>query len=419
MQMDGERSARLCAQMKNRKFMLCGTRCHCIEVFQCSGAEMNMLMNNDVMPTRRTLPSANPSPPAASVPQQYFTAGQGVTLGDPSINISFMTPYNEFQSAAQLGQQLNLHYFAPQPLSPAASVIPNIYRTGGINLGVPSVITPVMAQQYAYQLAAQSAQPENLPNFAQQPWSPPVYDVPRQYSAGNSITSGNQPNVYHRAVQPDQKLHLPIFSQQHPSRTVNDAPRLYSAGNLQNAFQCAGQLAQNLPNLAQQHPSPPVYDVPRQYSAGNSIISGQQPSSTQQNVDQCAAQPTQPQNLSASENPNIYRLGGVTLRPQIIPDATGQHKFYLDPHQQFVYNREVFRQNMLQAVAKGEEILECTLRYYFENFEEACRCNVLHQDRPQQQLPEQQASGRSSCISPHFSSSSDQQDSETDTSDEQ
>ncbi|KAH8253918.1 hypothetical protein KR032_007608 [Drosophila birchii] len=57
-QMDSEDSARLCAQRKHNQYMVFGKKFRYIEVFQCSGDDMNMVLNGGL-----ASPVAQPPPP--------------------------------------------------------------------------------------------------------------------------------------------------------------------------------------------------------------------------------------------------------------------------------------------------------------------------------------------------------------------
>lgn len=65
-QMDSEESARLCAQRKHNQFMVFGKKYRYIEVFQCSGDDMNMVLNgglqSPVTPHHPHLPGAGKQP---------------------------------------------------------------------------------------------------------------------------------------------------------------------------------------------------------------------------------------------------------------------------------------------------------------------------------------------------------------------
>jgi len=56
--MDQEESARLCAQRRHNHYMMFGKKYRYIEVFQCSGDDMNMVLNGGL-----ASPVAQPPPP--------------------------------------------------------------------------------------------------------------------------------------------------------------------------------------------------------------------------------------------------------------------------------------------------------------------------------------------------------------------
>ncbi|XP_017040585.1 RNA-binding protein fusilli isoform X2 [Drosophila ficusphila] len=84
-QMDLEESARLCAQRKHNQFMVFGKKFRYIEVFQCCGDDMNMVLNGGL-----ASPVAQPPPPhhghahkqpslLAATTGMFSTAGQSPT----------------------------------------------------------------------------------------------------------------------------------------------------------------------------------------------------------------------------------------------------------------------------------------------------------------------------------------------------
>ncbi|XP_037888194.1 RNA-binding protein fusilli isoform X3 [Glossina fuscipes] len=69
-QMDSEESARLCAQRKHHQFMVFGKKYRYIEVFQCSGDDMNAVLNGGL-----------PSPVPAVQTHPHLSAGSPVISG--------------------------------------------------------------------------------------------------------------------------------------------------------------------------------------------------------------------------------------------------------------------------------------------------------------------------------------------------
>ncbi|XP_017077895.1 RNA-binding protein fusilli isoform X4 [Drosophila eugracilis] len=77
-QMDQEESARLCAQRRHNHYMMFGKKYRYIEVFQCSGDDMNMVLNGGI-----ASPVAQPPPPHlghAHKQQSLLAATTGATV---------------------------------------------------------------------------------------------------------------------------------------------------------------------------------------------------------------------------------------------------------------------------------------------------------------------------------------------------
>uniref|UniRef100_A0A0K8W3G7 RNA-binding protein fusilli n=1 Tax=Bactrocera latifrons TaxID=174628 RepID=A0A0K8W3G7_BACLA len=78
-QMDSEESARLCALRKHNQFMMFGKKYRYIEVFQCSGDDMNMVLNGGLQSTM----SATPHPHHSAAAKQSSLLSPGM-LPQPS-----------------------------------------------------------------------------------------------------------------------------------------------------------------------------------------------------------------------------------------------------------------------------------------------------------------------------------------------
>ncbi|XP_016996608.2 RNA-binding protein fusilli isoform X4 [Drosophila takahashii] len=74
-QMDQEESARLCAQRRHNHYMMFGKKYRYIEVFQCSGDDMNMVLNGGL-----ASPVAQPPPQHLHKQQSLLAATTGATV---------------------------------------------------------------------------------------------------------------------------------------------------------------------------------------------------------------------------------------------------------------------------------------------------------------------------------------------------
>ncbi|XP_054740728.1 RNA-binding protein fusilli isoform X1 [Anastrepha obliqua] len=94
-QMDSEESARLCASRKHNQFMMFGKKYRYIEVFQCSGDDMNMVLNGGLQ-----------SPIAATPHSHHPAAAKQTSLLSPG-----MLP----QSSPSNAQAISFHTHAHAP----------------------------------------------------------------------------------------------------------------------------------------------------------------------------------------------------------------------------------------------------------------------------------------------------------------
>lgn len=119
-QMDSEASAFLCAQQKHHRYMTFGKKQRYIEVFQCSGDDMNMVLTGGVTPAT--------SPKVLSPgPLTYYYSAMGPTLPPPPL-VYWGYPTPPVSPA---------HYYHP-PHHPQ-TMMPEVLPVGG---GSPIPIPP-------------------------------------------------------------------------------------------------------------------------------------------------------------------------------------------------------------------------------------------------------------------------------------
>ncbi|XP_028165516.1 RNA-binding protein sym-2-like isoform X2 [Ostrinia furnacalis] len=123
-QMDSEASAYLCAQQKHHRYMTFGKKQRYIEVFQCSGDDMNLVLTGGVTPAT--------SPKVLSPgPLTYYYPSMGPTLPPPPPLLYWGYPTPPVSPA---------HYYHP-PHHPQ-TMIPEVVSVGG---GSPLPIPPPTA----------------------------------------------------------------------------------------------------------------------------------------------------------------------------------------------------------------------------------------------------------------------------------
>ncbi|EDW33656.1 GL11864 [Drosophila persimilis] len=149
-QMDSEDSARLCAQRKHNQFMVFGKKFRYIEVFQCSGDDMNMVGQRRTGLARATVLGAHFGPPfqayrAAPPPSHTpllatprnhhahhhhhhastFYPPPLVYWPYPSPPVSPTTYYSQPAAHSPSQPLYPLDFFPPSPLSPPSVAIPH------------------------------------------------------------------------------------------------------------------------------------------------------------------------------------------------------------------------------------------------------------------------------------------------------
>ncbi|XP_070135336.1 RNA-binding protein fusilli isoform X2 [Drosophila bipectinata] len=169
-QMDTEDSARLCAQRKHNQFMVFGKKFRYIEVFQCSGDDMNMVLNGGL-----TSPVAQPPPPhhghAHSHAHKQPSLLAAATSGAALLGAHFGAPYPAFGGAPPPPRS---HHLPHHPHHPASAFYPPplVYW--------PYPSPPVSPTTYYTQPGAHSPSQPLYPVdfFPPSPLSPPSVAIP-------------------------------------------------------------------------------------------------------------------------------------------------------------------------------------------------------------------------------------------------
>ncbi|XP_037805256.1 RNA-binding protein fusilli isoform X1 [Lucilia sericata] len=95
-QMDSEESARLCAQRKHHQFMVFGKKYRYIEVFQCSGDDMNMVLNGGL---QSPVPAAHAHPHLGAGKQPSLLS-PGMLAQQPPANAQTISPHTHAHTHA-------------------------------------------------------------------------------------------------------------------------------------------------------------------------------------------------------------------------------------------------------------------------------------------------------------------------------
>ncbi|XP_036225030.1 RNA-binding protein fusilli isoform X2 [Bactrocera oleae] len=247
-QMDSEESARLCALRKHNQFMMFGKKYRYIEVFQCSGDDMNMVLNGGLQSPISATP--HPHQSAASKQSSLLSPGTPV-LGPPFAPFQpFGSPTALLTSAHSHRPLPNRHHQQPSPQPtffsppflywpyPSPPVSPNAYYGQPQTHSATSLAGNITATQH------QSLYPlDFLPTVQTSALSPPSITIPspsafipsKQFSTipppvvpitkgvtGGSIGSRNDVN---RLSQYHTKMTLPLaMTQQQTSVYQYTAP---------------------------------------------------------------------------------------------------------------------------------------------------------------------------------------------------
>ncbi|KAH8320397.1 hypothetical protein KR067_002087 [Drosophila pandora] len=199
-QMDSEDSARLCAQRKHNQFMVFGKKFRYIEVFQCSGDDMNMVLNGGL-----ASPVAQPPPPhhghahshahkqpsllAAATSGMFSSAGQSASA---SAGTATQSPIGGTHSHTQSHPPQHPHSHvpghAPSHTLPASStaILPNLSAASAGGLASFIATQPAAAHSAAVTLAP--------PGYSLNPFSlPPPGSSPASAAAAAAAAAAATP----------------------------------------------------------------------------------------------------------------------------------------------------------------------------------------------------------------------------------
>lgn len=166
-QMDSEEAARASAQQKHNKFMMFGKKYRYIEVFQCSGDDMNLVLNGGLQtptnPPKPPILSPGMLPQTSQATQSSPSPGLPITIPPPlTLSITPPTAAASFlaQQQAQLIAQQNL--LARQQALNASNALANQTQNHAQNQAT-------VAAAAAAAVAAADQSQYYLPNFGLMP----------------------------------------------------------------------------------------------------------------------------------------------------------------------------------------------------------------------------------------------------------
>ncbi|XP_039957387.1 RNA-binding protein fusilli isoform X1 [Bactrocera tryoni] len=110
-QMDSEESARLCAQRKHNQFMMFGKKYRYIEVFQCSGDDMNMVLNGGL----QSPISATPHPHLSAAAKQSSLLSPGMLPQPSPSNAQAISSHTHAQAHNHGHSNAHIHTHVQSP----------------------------------------------------------------------------------------------------------------------------------------------------------------------------------------------------------------------------------------------------------------------------------------------------------------
>lgn len=224
--MDSEEAARASAQLKHNRFMAFGKKFRYIEVFQCSGDDMNLVLNGGLHspanPTKPPLlsPGMLPQTAQAALTQNPSSIPLGIP---PPITLSIPPPNHALiaQQQAQFIAQQNL--IARQQAAAAAAAVQQ---------PEPQYFIPNLAMIQSSQAAAAAAAAAHQGlAFSQPTYAPQFVFMPRAPMSAQFPPMGLFPNPFHPSLSmasPHQ--HTPVTATSSmPSMMTNSIKRSYES----------------------------------------------------------------------------------------------------------------------------------------------------------------------------------------------
>ncbi|XP_037051284.1 RNA-binding protein fusilli isoform X1 [Bradysia coprophila] len=231
-QMDSEESARASAQLKHNKYMIFGKKYRYIEVFQCSGDDMNLVLNGGLHSP------SNPTKPALLSP--------GGMVGPA------FSGYTQFTASPAVMPPRGHPAFYPQPILywgyPSPPVSPTYYgppppQHVAPNLG-PQHQTALFPIDLLTQQQRQSQQPQHIPPPPLSPMLPQHALQPLQISP---IQTNNQTQLtviqrhHHQQQQQQQSQQQQQQHHSPPALQFRHSPTLSVAANYTTGIVSAPQ----------------------------------------------------------------------------------------------------------------------------------------------------------------------------------
>ncbi|KAH8401572.1 hypothetical protein KR009_006685 [Drosophila setifemur] len=273
-QMDSEDSARLCAQRKHNQFMVFGKKFRYIEVFQCSGDDMNMVLNGGLASPVAQAPTAHhghahghghkqPSLLSATTAGMFSAAGQSPTATAQSAQSLSPLAGSHSHSHAHTHQHphshathasVQGHVQAHHGLSASLGNLGNLSAAAAASSSLASFMASAQPSSASLQSAAVSLAP---PGYSLNPFSLPppgsssasaaaaaatpalLAQQQAQFIAQQSLLVRQQAAAaalaeqQQQQQQQQQQLYASALMQQHPLYLQQQQQQLYASALMQ------------------------------------------------------------------------------------------------------------------------------------------------------------------------------------------
>lgn len=253
--MDSEESARASAQLKHNKYMIFGKKYRYIEVFQCSGDDMNLVLNGGLhSPSNPTKPALL-SPGMLTQVQQAASppSSSGIPMGiPPPLTLSIPPPNPALHTTPALLAQQQAQFIAQQNLlarQQAAAV-----AAAAAAQSEPQYYLPNLALLPHPPSAAATAAsaPHQTLTFPPQSYAPQFIFMPRTHHP--QFPLGLMPHPMHQPTFTLASAQQPTMT---PTVTVNPQLTTSIKRSYESAFQHDPSAGVSAPKRHFMRPPPP------------------------------------------------------------------------------------------------------------------------------------------------------------------
>lgn len=169
--MDSEASAHACASFRHHRYMVFGKKQRYIEVFQCSGEDMNLVLAGAPLPGKALLPSGGPiAAHTPGAPSALVQPPNGTAVPIPAAQPPLWDIHHALMQAqavqAQAAQVAQAHQAVQAQALRNQDLWLMALASGGPGAPVPAPSSPTSPNNMGSKALALTAPPHSVPSYA-------------------------------------------------------------------------------------------------------------------------------------------------------------------------------------------------------------------------------------------------------------